>query len=380
MGRHTSMIPMNGEIFKNIVQAKQPLSSLEKCLDVSKQAINAWISGNKIPPSKLSTLVRELKLTSNEIIQITQQKRERPSIVFKSTRNVELPDEIKDKVILIAEDYFRLDVLIPSDKKFFSEQVKMSSPKEMAEYIATKLELRRGDLNIKQVVNALKRFSVSVLFYNFDNDKINAVCVKKDNSRVIFINTHERVEDVCWRIFHEVCHIVCGHTTHSKEDEQFCNSVATEIVTPIGYFEHYKEFFKENFYGEFNTNQILIVEELTRRLGAGFIGVVLRTKEAGLMSGKVFKGFMAYWNSKRKNDCLRVENIFNPHGEENLVSHWEEILSDPDKDSYLHFQVLVLKALVQEKISYEKASDVMGYLDIKSTQELAEIWQRKLKI
>lgn len=377
MGRHSTMIPINGEAFKTIVQSKRTLASLESCLDVSKQAINAWIAGNKIPPRKLSVLAKELHLTSKELVSITLQKRERPSVLFKSYLNKKLDEKVEEEVIQIAEEYFKLDNLIPTEEKEFSV-VSIPSVMEMAEYLEKKLGVQRGNIDSKQVIGALRKCNISVLFHSFTNSKIRALCVKKKNRYVIFINSQECLEDVCWRIFHEVCHIFSGHTDHSNVDESLCDKVATEMVTPLGFFETHKKFFREHFLGEFNSGQILIIDELTNLLGAGFFGIVLRLGDTKAISSKSFSGLQKHWNLKRKLESPKVIDIAKKMSpEDNLVSHWENILSDPDKNYYLHFQVLIIKGLIQGNISYERASELIG-LDIKSTQELSELWLKKI--
>ena len=65
--------------------------------------------------------------------------------------------------------------------------------------------------------------------------------------KVIFININQFIEDVCWRIFHEICHLFCGHTKPNKEQEEFCNDVATEAITPMIYFKENEKTLKEYF-------------------------------------------------------------------------------------------------------------------------------------
>ena len=106
------------------------------------------------------------------------------------------------------------------------------------------------------------------------------------------------------------------------------------------------------------------------------MGVALRLKESGIIKNHQFKQLMKIYHARRKN-ILKVANLF-PAKKENSLEHWDNILTDPGKDSYVNFQILILKALVLEKISYEKASGFLSFLDTKSTQELAVRWQQKI--
>ncbi len=67
------LLSINSDNLKRIIKFKgYKISDLgkEDLLSVSRQTINTWLHGNKIPPKKLSILAKKLQLTSNEIDSI----------------------------------------------------------------------------------------------------------------------------------------------------------------------------------------------------------------------------------------------------------------------------------------------------------------------
>ena len=250
---------------------------------------------------------------------------------------------------------------------------------ETADSIVKHLGLSDQGVGLEQILTALRRLNIHVLFYDFGDKEAQAVCVKKGEKSVILVNSNELVEDVCWRILHEVTHLFCGHERPSREDEVFCNKVATEIVTPAHFFKKHKDFFKNKFSGQATTEHLLIIDEIMRRFGGGFFGVVLRLKETKSLSKPLFETFKAMWEKRKLSQELKVSSIFRPKNGESSVDLWKRVLGDRDKDKYLHFQELVVKGVVMGKVSYSRASELLEPMDVMSIQELSNWWKEEFE-
>ena len=379
MGRHSDMIPMNGRVFRSIIQKRRSLASLEPVLGVKRQAVNAWITQNRVPPRSLIVLTKELGLTLEEIDQITGIEEPKSRILFRSNRNVEVAPDTQQLILEMADDYFRLNRLFKLDVESINITIVDEDPARVALTLLDYLGLRQGNLSFGQAVNALKRFNINVLFFDFGNDKAQAVCVEKESQRVVIINSHERVEDIVWRLFHELCHVFCGHNEPDKQNEKFCNAVATQVVTPAAFFARNHEALKNEFSGTVTSNQILLIEEIMSRFGAGFMGVVLQLHEMKITSKAVDGHLWKIWHQKRKHSCQRIMDIYSiPEGVD-PVKHWTSILKEPNYRHFVEFQLLVLSAVSHEQISVARASELLD-LDTKSIQELAAVLISDLEV
>lgn len=374
MSRPSAMIAINGNTFKEIVQKRRSLASLEELLDVKRQAINSWIIKNKIPPEKLEIIVRELNINEREKKTITEI--EPSNILFRSNRNVKISSSTSDSILSVAEEYFRLRDCFNLGGQNISITFPQSDPMETADLIIKQLELNRWNLHFTQVVAALARLNISVLFHNFEVKEAQAVCVRKGSRNVIFINNNEMMEDVCWRIFHEVCHLFCGHKDPSTDDEKFCNKVATEIVTPMEFFTKNKKFFIENFSGAISSKQLLIIDDIKKKFSCSSFGIALRLKELGAISAPVFALSCKNWEQRKEAEGNKVLSIF-PKKDNDIVKSWVKLLSDPNKEIYIQFQLLILNSLIMEYITLESAA---ALLEIDTADLESLVAQLKLSI
>ena len=183
MGRYTAMIPINREAFKIHVKKRTSFSSMALELGVTKQAVNGWLSRNRMPPRALSKLAKNLNLTMDEINSITKKEKPEISILYRSDRNVAISEETTQKILNVSEDFFRLNKIFSIENKKAEVRISGKNPAATAEIILKNLDLNSGNLDIRQVINSLKRFNINVLFFDFDNEKAHAVCVQRGDEK-----------------------------------------------------------------------------------------------------------------------------------------------------------------------------------------------------
>ncbi len=376
MAKQSVMIPVNADVLRDSIQKRDSLSSLEGVLGVSRQAINGWLSKSKIPPRQLSTIVRELKLDASEVKKITSPPKDRSFVLFRTNRNVAVAKDISDDVLEIAEDFFRLEALTEIERQSTNVKIENATdPGETATTILKNLNLERTQISISSVLSALTSLNIYVLFYNFGEGfigaKAQAVCVKKAKKRVIFINSHELVEDVLWRIFHELCHLYCDHTETSTSNEEFCNFTATQALTPDSFFSANKKELK-NLFSRGVSVAPFSIEKIATQLSASFMGVLLALKKHQIVDSSTER-YLWKIAHKRKASGARVTDIISPPKDVDSVAFWLSALEDVNRSKFLHLQHMVRMGLILEKISVRRASELL-HVDELDAQRLAKLW------
>lgn len=375
MPRPTVMISVNSEILRESIVKRQPLASLEGILGVSRQAINGWLSKNRIPPRQLSIIAKELKFNPLEVTQITSLPKSRAHILFRTNRNVAVPEEVRSDVLETSEDFFNLETLADLELSTANLTVKSESPQVMADLILTNLKLDFNQISLTSVITALKKLNIHVLFYDFGakfvDAKAQAVCVRKDDKRAIFVNSYELVEDVLWRILHETCHLFCGHTETSIEDEKFCNETASQILTPDKFFLEQKKELKSLLAKDISASPF-ILENLASKLSASFIGVLLALKKHKIIESPTER-YLWRVSNNRKDLASRVASKINPPEGVDPVKFWKMALEDSNKSNFLALQHLVRMGLILKKISVRRAAELLR-VDELDAQKLTHIW------
>ena len=134
----------------------------------------------------------------------------------------------------LAEDFFILDSLAGDyERAPLAFRVNRSAAESaIAEGILKQLGLKRGQFGLEELIQALARVNISVVFVDFGvqfkvetEAKLNAFCAKRGNKYLIAVDSRRKIEDVVWDIFHELAHIVCGDLddeddTDSSEETQ----------------------------------------------------------------------------------------------------------------------------------------------------------------
>lgn len=375
MPRPSIMIPVNADMLRESILKRTPLASLEDSLGVSRQAINGWLAKSKIPPRQLSVIARKLEFDPSEVANITSPPKYRPYILFRTNRNVAVPEEVKSEVLEIAEDFFTLEAITEIDQSSNEILLKSESPENMAEIILKQLNLATDQISISSVITALKKLNIYVLFYdfgpNFVDAKAQAVCVRKEEKSVIFVNSCERVEDVLWRLFHEVCHLFSGHNETSITDEKFCNDTATQILTPDFFFVSNRKNLKALFQRDISASPF-IVEDLANKFSSSFIGVLLALKTNKVLEGSTERYLWKVAN-KRKLTAAKVADIISPLKGQSAVEFWSQALEDTNRSNFLLLQHIVRMGLILEKVSARRAAELLN-TDELDIQKLTTMW------
>jgi Zn-dependent peptidase ImmA (M78 family) len=376
MPKQSMMIRVNSKALRESIIKRQSLASLETPLGVSRQAINGWLSKNRIPPRKLSILASELDFSVDEMEAITTSPKDEAFVLFRTNRNVAVSQGVKEDVLEVAEDFFSLDDLTAINRESIDIVLKNEDPTSAAKSILKQLNLSYDNISLDKVLTALKRYNVHILFYNFGEKfvdaKAQAVCVRRGNKRVIFVNSYEFVEDVLWRIFHEVCHLFSNHTDVTEEDEKFCNEVANQILTPDAFFQENKSILKRRFSQGLRLTPFL-VEEIATELSSSFQGVVIALKNNKIIDDTVSRYLWGVIRNQKKTK-KRVHQIISPSDEIDPKEFLDNLLEDSDRAKFVHLQQSVKMGLILDKISTRRAAELL-HIDEMSIQQLARRWK-----
>ena len=377
MPKQSMMIRVNSTALRKSMSCRQqPLASLEAPLGVSRQAINGWLSKNRIPPRKLSILANKLNLSAEELKAITSTPKDEAVILFRTNRNVAVPEDVKTDVLEVAEDFFSLDALSAVNRESIDIVLKNECPVSAAKSILKQLNLTYDNISVDKVITALKRYNIHILFYNFGEKfvsaKAQAVCVKRGNKQAIFVNSYELVEDVLWRVFHEVCHLFSNHTDVTEDDEKFCNEVANQILTPDLFFQGNKALLKKRFSQELGLTPFL-VEEITTELFSSFQGVVIALKKNKIINDRVDRYLWGVIRNQKKVK-RQVFHIISPSPSDDPKEFLYNLLEDPNRLKFVHLQQSVKMGLILNRISARRAADFLC-VDEMSIQQLTRRWK-----
>lgn len=393
MARKSVMIPFDPTSFRDIVKGHgKSLSDLEPVIGVSKQALNGWLSSSRIPPRQLHTIAQTLKWNPNEVAKVLK-KSGAQGIRFRSHRNTLASEGAEETARRISTDFFTLDALDGeyNRESFVLRVGKDTSPSAVAEGILRQLNLKRGQFGLEELLQALSRANVSVIFLDFGahfsldskvERSLKAFCARQGSKYLIAIDSRMKNEDVVWVIFHELAHIAYGDIDEGadeflgdrKSEEKARNEVASEILTPTDLLLRSKAELEKFLDCDLRLLPSR-VEHIANELGASFVGVVLALKKIGILSTQM-QSYL--WGVHNKRDKFRssVRDLIavpEAQSEEDLIRNWDKLLNTEDLQKFLKLHLLVRHGLIEDRISVARAAELIC-VEFGEMEELAKHW------
>ncbi len=378
MSRQTTMIPIRGEILKAFLsRAQLGQYTLGEKLGVTRKTINEWLNTNKIPPQRLLSLTMALGLSPKEHSQVLGDPFSEMVIQFRTSRNVKVPSNKDLEIREVAKDFFKLDDASIASRHIV--RLQDDDPKAIANSILKELGLSADSITFDGTLKALERCNIFVLFFDFGDElravKAQAACAQFGTRSVIFIDSNEALEDLTWRLFHELCHLFCGHNEVTAALEKFCNDVATEIVTPTEFFQSNKPVLKKKFSAP-KSHWPNMIKSIARSLSASSEGIVLALVDHKIIDETGKKYLYGCLALLKKDRLLVSSKIHPPTTYPELIDFWLQALKDPDKMKFLELQNRVQAALVDGRMSIGRAADLLK-VDEKAAEELKLEWQKE---
>ena len=230
-------------------KAEQRFGSVEKFSDVigvSKVAVYKWLSTSRIPEDRVSQVVEVLKLDETEIDQLFNVPQVK--LFFRKVGQTAPDKEVEDKFRALANTFFKLDANNYAVEKNFIRVIP-ESVLSVANHLRTILSLNQNEpASFSRTIVELKRYNVHVFFFPFQKSgqqvtvkatREVAFTAQKENRIIIFLDTGRTFDEALFDLCHELTHLVCNHESgrHNKEEEKFCNAVASELIYPKRFLE-----------------------------------------------------------------------------------------------------------------------------------------------
>lgn len=228
--------------------AKQQNISLQKIAEyigVSRQTVNDWIKGQIPKGNHLITLCKILQAKPDDFFSMNDQNRITVP-VHRTRKAAKVNEDMQQSALELVKEYellFRNETEPHIIPVIWSKDRKDTTALKIANDLR---QLINGNDNIPidydgafKLLNAL---GITAVFRFFpEKVKAYAFYTKIWNHRVVFVNNSTNIIDLIFPLLHESIHAIRDEesTEHGfdKEEEDFCDQVASNIQFPSTYAE-----------------------------------------------------------------------------------------------------------------------------------------------
>ncbi len=381
MARRSQKITFNSEYFKTLVDEGQTsIPSIADSIGLSKQTLYENLRDNSISKEFLVKIAKNFKLSKKEFDLLAGIK---PLSVFcRREKRVEVEENKKEKIREIANLLLKI-TKFDSVKKHLPKFEGLNA-KDLAKEIRRTLGLEERRIFIDKLIVTLEDFGIYTYFYPFDylglnadsnGKKIRAASIPLDNKKwVIFLDTSNEMIDGLYDLIHEVAHIFSGHdldVDHSDKLEQYCNSVANEVLTSSDFFNEHKSDLKK-YFSTPSSRIVGVAESLQQHLGCSFEGLVLALSQNGIIDEPVKRYLYAVANNKAKS-AVKLSDYFTSSKDDSLASFWYKSLNDSSKQLLFKFFLLLKGAFLEGRATTRLLSQGFA-IDISNADTLCKKW------
>jgi len=353
-----------GLTIKNL--AKEQNISLQKIanhIGVSRQTVNDWIKGQIPKGNHLITLCKILQAKPGDFFSMNDQNHITVP-VHRTRKTAKVNEDMQQSALELAKEY---ELLFRNETE--PHIIPVIWIKDRKDTTALKIanDLRRlinGNDNIPidydgafKLLNAL---GITAVFRFFpEKVKAYAFYTKIWNHRVVFVNNSTNIIDLIFPLLHESIHAIRdGEVTENgfdKEEEDFCDQVASYIQFPTAYVEMVYTAISDLIV----VLQIKKAKDFCTKYSHSLYGIVTRIKS-------IHPGFDL-------NVGGADTNLKKP-----FPSIGEIILSSNDPGDYIdkisalspNLSKMIIKQL--DGMSYRKLGELLGlsnFLDVKAVHE-----------
>lgn len=389
MSRQSTKVSFDSSFFKTLVKDSN-LTMDDFVLELKNKNTNAQLSkvtlfenlkDSKISRANLLEIGKFFNLDKKKFSLLMGHK---PlPVFFRRERMVEVEETAKDKIREIAKYYFAL----PSYKENLKAIpiFKSLSPERLSLEIRSTLGLSAKRVTFEEVVSALDSFGVHVHFYPFEylgikqekTKNYRAASIQNNNTWLILLDVSYSPIDSLFDLFHELGHIFAGHDLehHDAALEEYCNSVAREILTPSSFFQDNKDYFLKAFH--IPSNKVVgEVELIQEYLGASFGGVIQALEKNACLTAAT-KTYLWACFHRRKKDLVTVNSIYEKWT--NSDQNWATVLLDDSLSLYFNFFRKIKAGYTAERLTTRVIAHVFN-LDISNADLLTRIWLKETEI
>ncbi len=346
------------------------LVALSSSLGVSRQTVHHWFAQRQVPPRYALKFRSLVGLPAERLFP----RREELSISFRTDRNRTPSDEARERLIDAARTYLAItqDLASATGGELRRDPARRN-PLEVAAFLRRELELN-GAVTADALIRSLTRHGIHVLFVPFSDQHEQGALVEDGQRKIIFTDTKERLEDLPWRIAHELAHLAMDREEPggTKTVELFCNAVANEMMAPRAFLARYGAKLKE---ADCKPRLVQILEWLSEQTGATFLGIVLSLRESRLISPSQAKYLHKVAQGRRGRRQVG-EELCCP-AEQDPAEFFERLFQDLTRDHLCLFQRQVALAAAAGTMSSGRAAELLG-IDPLSARDLVARLSRNL--
>lgn len=236
-----------GQKIKEVAQKQGiSLTDLADSIEVSRQTVNSWITGQVPKGNHLVALCRLFGL-SPEYFFVDDADTGIIVPVHRIRKNANVTTSMQEASTRLAGEY---KLLFKYADKPGSIPVTRSPGKndetavKLAHHLRELSGVERGyPLNYQHTFELLKMLGVSVIFRRFSDEiKSYAFFTEIYGHRVVFVNTSTNIIDLIFPLLHETVHAIRDEVMppssgYDPEEEVFCDSVASYTQFPDEYVQ-----------------------------------------------------------------------------------------------------------------------------------------------
>jgi transcriptional regulator with XRE-family HTH domain len=235
-----------GLTIKNL--AKKKNISLQKIADhigVSRQTVNDWTKGQIPKGNHLISLCKILQAKPGDFFSMTDQNQITVP-VHRTRKTAKVNEDMQQSAFELAKEY---ELLFRNETEpHIIPIIWIKDRKDTTAFkIATDLrQLINGNDNIPidydQVFKLLNALGITAVF-RFFPEKVKAYAFYTNiwNHRVVFVNNSTNIIDLIFPLLHESIHAIRDEEPtengFDKEEDDFCDHVASNIQFPTAYIE-----------------------------------------------------------------------------------------------------------------------------------------------
>ncbi len=219
-------------------------AALARQLDVSREAVSNWLTGEALPrPKKLKALAEALTIELDQLVSGPDSPAE-PMIAFRTLRNARATQAAKAAALDVAQHLLELVPFIERDHLFAPpvlEAPKLDDAyvREAARQVRSRVEASPlAPLTRTQLVELHRRFGSLLVPVPWQGERAgheNALSVYLPDSKTswVLFNLNARSDDFHYWLAHELGHCYTLHTLNEADGEAFAERFAQELLFPL---------------------------------------------------------------------------------------------------------------------------------------------------
>lgn len=381
MARLSKKITFSGDFLSQLAsEAKISMPEVAQKIGLSKQTLYENIRENSISRENLIKIAKFFSLSKKDYELLIGRK---PlPVFFRRERREEASEEAKDKIRHLTNLLTKIFEL-PKGRNHLPIFPDLA-PHELAKEIRETLELNNQKVPLEELIITLQSFGVFTFFYPFSylgiNDqvsqkkKMRAASVPVGRNWVIFLDTSHTSVDSLYDLLHELAHIFSGHKldlAHDDKVEEYCNKVASEVLTPTLFFQEHKARLKHLF-SVASPRTVGEAEKIQLFLGCSFEGLILALWANGLISANVKNYLYACCNNKKKTS-VKLEQLYYPNNGESISQFWQRSLNNPSLSMFYEYFLIFKSAFLEGRATTRVLAEAFS-LDISNADTLCKQW------